>query len=288
MTPRNETPDPWLVLGDRSVDMGDSMHRASDLRRYAIEAADGKIGNVTDLLFDDQRWVLRWLVVDTGSWISRKEVLLPTSHLGSVNMAAETISVDLTRAQVKHSPEAETQRPVSRQLEHSLYEHYGWTPYWGGMGAIGSGGEYLVPPRYLVAGTRPRSEPPEAALAAEEEDPHLRSTKEVTDYHIEASDGDIGHVEDFLFGEDDWAIRYVIVDTRNWWPGKFVLIAPDWAQEIRWSDRIMRVNKTRDEIKGAPEFDPKARFQRTEESRLYEYYGLPGYWVGAPRSDKIR
>lgn len=251
------------------------MYRAVDLRKYGIQAVDGKIGTVTDLLFDDREWVVRWLVVDTGSWITRKEVLLPASNLGHVDGAAETIDADLTKARVEGSPDVETHRPVSRQLESSLYEHYGWTPYWGGMAGIGTAGGHLVPPRYLVAGAEP--ERPEQE--GREEDPHLRSANEVRTYQIEATDGGIGHVEDFLVGEDDWAIRYIIVDTKNWWPGKFVLIAPEWVESIRWSDRVMRVGRTRDEIKGAPDFNPAARFERADEARLYEHYRLPGYWV---------
>ena len=264
------------------------MYRASDLRKYGIQAVDGKIGSVRDFLFDDWQWVLRWLVVDTGSWLSRQEVLLPASNLGRVDRAAETIAVDLTVAKVKVSPDVETHRPVSRQIESSLYEHYGWTPYWGGTAAIGGGAGYLVPPRYLVAGRQSESERLASARARKNDDPHLRSAREVTSYHIEASDGHIGHVEDFLFGEEDWAIRYVIVDTRNWWPGKFVLIAPEWVESILWSDRVMRVNKTRDEIKGAPEFDPKARFERADEVRLYAHYGLAGYWVDSPPPEDRR
>lgn len=254
------------------------MIRASELKSYKIEAADGSIGSVADLLFDDERWVIRWLVVDVGGWLSRQEVLLPTSHLGSVSRASASVGVELTQEQVKGSPDAESHRPVSRQLESSLYEHYGWTPYWGGIAATGAGAGYLIPPRYLPKGaSRPRKASP--PHAARQEDPHLRSAKEVTGYRLEASDGEIGHVEDFLFNDSDWTIRYLIVDTKNWWPGKFVLLAPDWAEEIRWGERVVRVTRPRQEIKDAPEFDPKALFERAHESRLYEYYGLPGYWV---------
>jgi sporulation protein YlmC with PRC-barrel domain len=256
------------------------MYRASELKSYEIQATDGQVGSVTDFLFDDQSWQARWVVVDVGGWLSRQEVLMPTSHLGDVNRAARAISVDLTRAQVKDSPDPETHRPVSRQFESSLYEHYGWMPYWG-VGATGAGAGYLIPPRYPPLGAR-RAEPPRPD-GGREENPHLRSAREVTGYRIEASDGEIGHVEDFLFGDDSWTIRYLIVDTKNWWPGKFVLIVPEWAEEIRWSDRIVRVNRGRDEIKAAPEFDPKARFERADEARLYDYYRVPGYWIGAPR-----
>ena len=70
----------------------------------------------------------------------------------------------------------------------------------------------------------------EEARAEREEanDVHLRSANKVTGYRIGATDGDIGHVEDFIIDDETWEIRYMVVDTQNWWPGKKVLVAPQW------------------------------------------------------------
>src|SRR5690349_23518719 len=121
------------------------MHRASKLRNYAIQAVDGEIGRVTDLLFDDQFWIVRWLVVDTGGWLSRDEVLLPSSHLDQINAHNQTIGVDLTQAEVKDTPAAESRCPISRQFEASVYEYYGWAPYWTGLSSLETA--LLVPER---------------------------------------------------------------------------------------------------------------------------------------------
>jgi len=261
------------------------LNRTTDLKRCTIRATDGEIGHVKDLFFDDQRWVVRWLVVDTGGWLSGRDVILPSSHLGRADIAAKSFAVDLTRQKVKDSPGVETHQPISRQLEQSIYGHYGWSPYWGGVAAVGAGAGYLIPPVYLMAGeaepsgrSRPEDPPkPEA-------DQHLRSTSEVRGYNIGAADGDIGHVEDFLVDGDDWTIRYMIIDTKNWWPGKLVLVAPEWGTGISWNERTVSVRLTRYQIKRAPEFDSSQPLDRPEEVRLYGHYGFPGYWGAEPEA----
>jgi hypothetical protein len=265
------------------------LYKTSDLKRCTIHATDGEIGRVKDLYFDDRCWVARWLVVDTGGWLSGREVLLPSSHLGHADAEAKTITVDLSRQKVKESPGVDTHQPVSRQQEQSIYGHYGWSPYWGGLAAMGAGAGYLIPPVYLMPGVgAPSKETQPEEFQRPEGDQHLRSTSEVRGYHIGATDGEIGHVDDFLVDGDDWAIRYMIVDTRNWWPGKLVLVAPEWGTDVSWNERMVTVRLTRDQIKGAPEFDGSRPLTRTDETRLYGHYGLAGYWGEAPKSRAMR
>ncbi len=122
--------------------------------------------------------------------------------------------------------------------------------------------------------------PEEGAVMAEERgDPHLRSTKEVEGYYIRATDGEIGHVEDFVVDDEEWAIRYVVVDTRNWLPGRKVLVSPRWISHLSWPQKEVYVDLTRDETKSAPEWDPDAPLDRQYEMRLHEHYGRPPYWV---------
>ena len=103
---------------------------ASALDGYAIEASDGRIGSVSDFLFEDTSWKVRWLVVDTGGWLSGRKVLLPLSALGKPDPSLRQFPVKLTMQQVKDSPDIDTDRPVSRQHETHIYGHYGWNPYW--------------------------------------------------------------------------------------------------------------------------------------------------------------
>ncbi|MBB2971387.1 PRC-barrel domain-containing protein [Mesorhizobium sp. RMAD-H1] len=244
---------------------------ASNLTGYAIEATDGSIGSVVDFLFDDREWTIRWLVVDTGIWLSGRKVLLPPQAVATPEVPQRAIPANVTMQQVKDSPEIDTDAPVSRHHEGSLYGHYGWEPYWVGYPPVGAG---LAPIPQPVETTPPITGEDEA----DEGDPHLRSTGEVTGYYIRAKDGDIGHVEEFLIDSDNWTIRYIVVDTRNWWPGKKVLIAPRAVTSVDWAEETVDVELTRDQVKNAPEYDPTQAVSRLYEERYHGYYGYPRYW----------
>jgi hypothetical protein len=248
--------------------------QASAINGYAIAASDGPIGTVSDFLFDDASWRVRWLVVDTGNWLSGRKVLLPPSALGRVDAKEEEFSVTLTRQQVKDSPEIDTDRPVSRQLETSVYDYYGWSPYWGSgfyMGGYGyMPGSGMASP--YLGGRRRDEEIAEAQ--ADRDDVHLRSVEAVTGYHIHASDGEIGHVEDFLVEDGDWSIHYLVVDTKNWWPGKKVLVSSRSAGEIDWMDRLVNLDVDRQKIKDSPPYDATMTIDHACDEKLLTYYGI--------------
>jgi hypothetical protein len=244
--------------------------RASDIHGYAIEATDGSIGSIDDFLFSDDNWIIRWAVVDTGNWLPGRRVLLPPNRLKLPDEGSHTLSVTLNRMQVEESPEADRDLPVSRQQEMRIYSHFGWEPYWASMGASAALGEPAIIP--------PVVEPRPMEPLGDSGDPNLQSVEDVTGYYIHARDGDIGHVEDFLISTPDWAIRYLVVDTKNWWPGRHVLVAPQWASGISWSERAVTLEMTREQIEKAPEYDPARIVDRAFEQRLFEHYGRPGYW----------
>jgi len=241
--------------------------RTPDLIGYGIQATNGSIGSVGDLLFDDESWTVRWAVVDTGTWLPGRRVLLPPSALGRPDPTLQQFPVDLTRQKVKDSPDAGTDRPVSRQMEADLYGYYGWAPYW-------TAGPGYAPPAGVGGPGLGRARVPSEPAG----DPHLRSTNEVTGYYIRATDGDIGHAEEFLVEDGSWAIRYMVVDTRNWWPGKAVLIAPQWIREVSWGDRRVFVDLTRQQVKDSPEYDPTVPLNRAYEEQLHRHYDRPFYW----------
>jgi sporulation protein YlmC with PRC-barrel domain len=246
---------------------------ASVIDGYAIVASDGRLGTVSDFLFDDASWLVRWLVVDTGNWLSGRKVLLPLSALGHLDPSEHAFSVKLTMQQVKDSPDIDTKRPVSRQIETDIYNYYGWTPYWGGgllMGGYGYGGGAIAP--LPSPGSMRRAEDIAAAQRSDD-DPHLRSIEAVTGYHIHASDGEIGHVEDFLLEEEDWSIRYLVVDTKNWWPGKKILISPRSAREINWMDNLVNLNVDRQTVKDSPAYDASTNVDGAYEKHFHNYYG---------------
>ena len=227
------------------------------LRGYEIRAADGDIGSVRDVLFEDTTSMVRYLVVETGSWLFGRRVLLAPAAVGGVDHAAGAITTGLTTAQVRDSPSIDTDQPVSRQKEQTLHTHYGWTPYWQGTTAYGLapywGGLALAAPPPPAGGSPVEQEV--AEMQRQQGDPHLRSAREVIGYYVAASDGDIGHVEDLLIEDADWMIRQLVIDTRNWLPGKKVLVAPDRLRSVSWADRHIMLDMSRREVETSPEYD---------------------------------
>lgn len=259
------------------------LRNVKDLFGYAVRAEDDEIGSVDDCYFDDQTWDVRYVVVDTGSWLTSRKVLVSPQAIGQPDWYSRSIPVSLTRDDVKNSPDIDTERPVSRQQEAAYFRHYGWTPYWGTAGVMTPAGALMGPPAINPAPVAP-TQAADAWTSADSMpesqggDPHLRSTREVTGYRIHALDDEIGHVDDLILDTDHWAYRYLVVDTRNWLPGKKVLVPPTWVESIDFQDRSVRVDVEKARIAGAPEFDPSEAVNRAYEERLYDYYGRPVYW----------
>jgi len=246
------------------------LRNASAIKGYAIVASDGVIGTVSDFLFDDARWSVRWLVVATGGFFNRREVLLPTAAVTHLSADEKQFSVDLTMQQVKDSPDVDTDLPVSRQTERMLYDSYGWSPYWdrtsfaGGYGFVSGAAQDLPSP----GSWREKHD----VDNIDDGDPHLRSIAAVTGYHIEATDGDIGHVEDFLLRDGKWHIDYLVVETNNWWPGKKVLISPASVKSIDWTDRSVEIKVARQIVKDSPPYDPKVAIDPSYEQQFSRHY----------------
>jgi hypothetical protein len=249
------------------------LRNASVINGYTIVASDGRLGTVSDFLFDDASWLVRWLVVDTGNWLPGRKVLLPPSVLGHPDQMGHEFPVRLTMQQVKDSPDIDSDRPVSRQMETIIYDYYGWSPYWG-TGFYMGGYGYMPGAMAMSPSLESRRREEDIARAQQSDgDPHLRSIEAVTGYHIHASDGEIGHVEDFLMEDADWSIHYLVVDTKNWWPGKKVLISPRSAREIDWKDKLVNLNVDRQTVKDSPAYDASTMVDRAYEKHFHNYYG---------------
>lgn len=232
---------------------------------YDIHAVDGKFGTASDFYFDDNEWIVRYLVVDSGNILARRLVLISPQSIDTPKWTKAEVPVELTKDQINNSPDISTDLPISRQYETKLTDYYKWPVYWGLGHPAGAG---LVTP----AKTESKDE--------EDTDPNLRSTSEVINYNISALDEDIGHIEDFVVDDETWNIRYAVVDTSNWLPlAKKVLISPAWIKSIDWKKEIVDVDLKKQTIKESPEFDPTKPINREYEVRLYDYYGRPKYWI---------
>jgi len=245
---------------------------ASDMKGFAITATDGSIGSVVDFLFDDESWTLRWIVVETGNWLSGRKVLLPDSVLGHPNIDARSFPVRLTMAKVKDSPPIATHQPVSRQHEEHMYSYYNMSPYWGNgfyMGGYGGWSAGMSETHYADARRR---QDKASAQQHRDDDLHLRSIDAVTGYNLQATDGSIGHLEGFLIDDTDWTIHFLTVDTKNWWPGKHVLISPRSAQSIQWAENLVNLDVDRQTVMDSPAYDPSVPVDAAFEARMARHY----------------
>ncbi|WP_395144543.1 PRC-barrel domain containing protein [Armatimonas sp.] len=249
------------------------------LHGLAIHALDGEVGSVDEFLFDDEFWTVRYLIVNTGSWLMDRKVLISPLALGGVDWDKKTLTVNLTCDQIEKSPGVETDQPVSRQWEIGYYDYYSLPYYWDGVSGWGaylySGGllaQTVGSTEILQHKADHQARQDAEDCAHERADAHLRSTKEVTGYGISATDGHLGHVTDFIVNDETWRISYLTVDTQNWWPGKSILLPPEWITRVSWSERSVSVNVTRDQVKGAPEWEAEKIISRAFETQLYAYY----------------
>jgi hypothetical protein len=240
----------------------------SALKGYAIEASDGTMGKVSDFLFEDNTWNVRWMVVDTGTWLTERKVLIAPYAISPFNHDQQEVHVKLSRAQVEASPEVTRDQPVSRQMEAHLYSYYQWEPYWAG-GDMGMAGPAVVPP-FVAAATM---EANDGESTPDRGDPNLRSVDDVQGYHLQAADGEIGHLENFLIDEASWAIKYLIIATTNWLPGNRILILPETVRQINGSEGQVRIGLTREEVQTSPRWNQADLIDPGYEETLHGQFG---------------
>ena len=229
------------------------LRSTKELQNFSIGATDGAIGKIKDFYFDDRAWVVRYLVVETGTRLSNRRVLIAPTGLGELDLASEVIPAALTCAQVRDSPNIDTHKPISRQQEEQLLSYYGYANYWAAGGLLESdpAAGLLLPTRPLALPPRESTELPRSPHG----DPHLRSCAAVSGYHVHASDGDIGHVDGMLIDSRDWRVRFFIVNTSNWWLGYRVLVGTNLVTDVDWGDSKVTVQLSRDAVRNSHVYD---------------------------------
>ncbi len=261
-----------------------------DLLGSDVEGSDGSIGKVVDLYFDDHTWTVRSLVVKTGDWLAgRRDVLISPISIDADAGSGKAFRTSLSREQVRGSPDVDTGKPVSRQHEVEQYGYYGYPYYWGGSGLWGEGaqpammlGAYSGRVSDDVVRRQQAFVDSQAAFHRQRgDDPHLRSCNAVLGYHLHATDGDLGHAAGFLIDTKTWSLRYLIVNTSDWWFGHDVLVAPSWIDDISWLEATVSVGLSRRSVKDAPPYSVGTVPTRPQEESLHEHHARPGYWNDA-------
>jgi sporulation protein YlmC with PRC-barrel domain len=224
-------------------------YEVNSLIGCSMAARDGIIGKVEDFYFDDECWTIRYLIVKTGNWLSGRKVLISTNGLTKASWKTGLLPVNLTIEQIQNSPDVDTDKPVFRQHEKTLNDYYSWGNYW--EDGYHLGGIWCVTPVLDKEGLIERNKPDEHS----HDDQHLRSCNQVSGYHIHASDGEIGHIKDFIVDDKTLQIKFIVVDTHNWFGGKEVLLDVKKITEVEWNNSKVFVDITINSVKNSLEFD---------------------------------
>lgn len=224
----------------------------NSLKGYKIEAANGEIGKVEEFYFEDNSWQIQYIIVKTGGWLFFRKVLIAPAALIKVAWKEGVLPVNLTKEQISNSPDIDTDKPVSRQQDIELYGHYAWQRY-GGSGFYAGGSAEAMDFNPIVDETIVKEADP--ADKRSDDDLHLRSTENVTGYNIQATNGEIGHVCDFIFDDQTWQIGCLVVDTHNWLGGKKVIIETKHVQKIDWNDYKVFVDVTVEDVDSSQQFE---------------------------------
>ncbi len=227
-------------------------HTTKSFSGYQIRATDADVGEVKEFYFDDQTWAVRYLIVETGNWLTGRKVLLSPQSLLAADAVSKVFPVNLSKDQIRSSPEIDTDKPVSHRMEATLFQHYAWERY-GGGGFYAGGAAGLLNVAPLPDETDTLQIP--GGTGEVEFDPHLRSTERVTDYHIHATDGDIGHVKDFIIDDQSWTITELIIDTHNWIGGKKIMLPVKHIKRIDWANFKVFAGVTSDFIRECAVFN---------------------------------
>jgi hypothetical protein len=208
-----------------------------------LGASDGEIDRVKDFYFDDSTWAVRYVVVDTGSWLPGRQVLISPHAIRGFDQAGKILRANLTRKQIEDSPSIASHQPVSRQYEEEYYRYYGLPFYWQGGALWGTSGFPIIGPPAIPLPIGPEPGHPDA---------HLRSTQAVNGYQLGTKNGTIGHVHDFMVDDQSWAIGQLVIKIGHRFTGTEVLIPTRTVERISYSDSTVFVNLTKEAVEQSP------------------------------------
>ncbi|CAN5512138.1 PRC-barrel domain-containing protein [soil metagenome] len=251
------------------------LRRAKELLGYTISAADSEqIGQIHDFYFDTEDWEIRYVVVDIGSWLFGRRVLLAPDTLQKPDWENKIQPVNLTKAQIKDSPPVDFDKPISRQYEADLHQHYNWPTYWGGGGLPYTTVANVMPTGAPMAEPSPLNQLPAEVVEGlqQSEESHVQSIRELTNHALEAIDGSIGHITDCFIDDENWTIRYLIVDTGHWRPGNQVLIPQTTVDNADWVGGNIYVKLTQEQVKQSPAYEPNRPLDQAYTAELDARY----------------
>ena len=257
------------------------LRKLNEIKGFTVQGTEEKLGESSDFYFDQDHFVLRYIVLETDGWLKKEQTLISTDEIEAIDYNKKEIKTAMTAEELENGPGIEKNQPISKLMEEKVVKHYDWPLYWA---SSAPGGVPNIP-----AGTKMREKLLDFENLTEEEkqereeklDSNLRSLNEISGYEIQAVDKSFGKVKDLFVDEEDWLIRYLLIDTRKILPSKKVIIAPEWIRHISWDRQQVFVKKTKKEIKNAPKYKEdraKKLVSRDYEKDLYDHYNEPEYW----------
>lgn len=238
------------------------------MRGFSIRAIDGSSGVVDECLFDDRQWTMRYAVANIGGWLMNERVLLAVPVLRVLDREARALEVALTQQQVMDCPDIALDPPVSHQRAEGRHTLDGHPAYWGTSIPWGLS---MCPGDPVVLALLHESTQ-QALMRAKRGDPHLRSTRALRGYSVQACDGAAGHIVDFVIDDMNWTIRYIAIAYRNWWPRRTVVVPSCWVSAIDWSQSMLIISAPRAVIEAGPAYRPSAFADPVYETWLHVAY----------------
>lgn len=250
----------------------------SEIRGYRLLHGGDDVGRIVDFFIQDNTWDPRYLVVNIGSWLTGRKVVLSPTVFGSLDLDEDSIDISLSRKEIEKGPTLDEHETVSAKHRNAVAVFYAWPTGWAaGIGVTPTG--HMIPANQQAATPLVAADGEPSAPSDDPTEDNLRSFKEIKGYSIEAIDGSIGHVEDIIVDPVNWKTRYLVVDTRNWLPGRKVLVAIHWLDSLSFTEQSASLKLERKAIESSPEFDPGGRIDPEFETQTHEHYNLPAYWV---------
>jgi sporulation protein YlmC with PRC-barrel domain len=249
---------------------------------YSIQAEDGEIGQVRNFYFDEKDWEIRYLIVETGPWILGRKVLIMPDVLGKPNWAEKNFPVNLTRSQIKDSPDIKTALPISRQQQIALHEYFRWPTYWNTETSLPTSTVSTTPiAGYMSAKeTRQENKNREVMERMMQQNSTLRSAKELIGYQVQGEDAELGFVDDIILNDETWQLIYLVLDTSSMLlKGKKTLLAISWIKWVTYKEQAVHIDLMLQNIEDSPPYDPQTPINRSYEEVLYDYHGKPYLWV---------
>ncbi|MFA9557135.1 PRC-barrel domain-containing protein [Evansella sp. AB-rgal1] len=248
------------------------LHYDSWIKNYSVIGNDGAFGTVRDALFDEDFWTIRYIVVKTGVLFTKETLYISPASIEKIDIESHIIRVNISQEQAAKAPLLGDE-PISRESERSFGSYYGLNPYWMGGSVWGSG----MNARGII-NLHKETSLDDDVYTTEREEKKVHKAKDVIGDELATEEESFGKIEDILFEEDTFKVRYFIADTQRFFPRKKVLISTDWITSVNWVTGRMEVSVTKDQIENAPTYFPGQPITREIEEELYQHFLKNKYW----------